>query len=203
MILGSISQGDQQFCDVLLRKSRFEAGNNQCFTSSKTSVFYLSRKSSKKLWWNKMQVKEKFKRLSAIHMYITLFCSLILLNNNKIPFKVLLVNEHCLECENFSEAWLGKDSLLKTVYSLWFLRSNQSAQLPGFRIQICSPVSCYFSWHWSLVCFSHLDEAFLAGVLSSMNLLMMMVSDKLDWFMFKGIHSFTVTEKYFTCAFSE
>ena len=50
MILGSISQGDQQFCDVLLRKSRFEAGNNQCFTSSKTSVFYLSRKSSKKLW---------------------------------------------------------------------------------------------------------------------------------------------------------
>ena len=118
MILGSISQGDQQFCDVLLRKSRFETGNNQCFTSSKTPVIYLSRKSSKKLWWNKMQVKEKFKRLSAIHMYITLFCTLILLNNNKIPFKVLLVNEHCLECGNFSEAWLGKDSLLKSLFTL-------------------------------------------------------------------------------------
>ena len=65
-----------------------------------------------------MQVKEKFERLNVIHMYITLFCILILLNNNKIPFKGLLVNEHCSECGNFSEAWLREDSLLKKVYLL-------------------------------------------------------------------------------------
>ena len=65
-----------------------------------------------------MQVKEKFERLSAIHMYITLFFILILLNYNKIPFKGSLVNEHCLGCGNFSEAWRGKDSLLKSLFTL-------------------------------------------------------------------------------------
>ena len=60
-----------------------------------------------------MQVKEKFERLNAIHMHITLFCIVILLNNYKIPFKGLLVNEHCSKCRNFSEAWLREDSLLK------------------------------------------------------------------------------------------
>ena len=45
-------------------------------------------------------------------MHITLFCIVILLNNYKIPFKGLLVNEHC-SCGNFSEAWLREDSLLK------------------------------------------------------------------------------------------
>ena len=65
-----------------------------------------------------MQVKEKFERLSAIHMNITLFFILILLDNNKVPFKGSLVNEHCLECGKFSEAWFGKDSLLKSLFTL-------------------------------------------------------------------------------------
>ena len=95
-----------------------------------------------------MQVKEKFERLSAIHMHITLFFILILLNNNKIPFKGLLVNEHCLECGHFSEAWFGKDCLLNTLFTyIQSFRCNQSEQLPGFRVQTCSPLSCYFSWY--------------------------------------------------------
>ena len=63
-----------------------------------------------------MQEKDKFERLSAIHMYMTLGRILIVLNNNKIPFNCLLVNEHCLGCGNFSEAWLGRDSLLKSFF---------------------------------------------------------------------------------------
>lgn len=50
-------------------------------------------------------------------MYITLFCVLIPLNNNKIPFKGLLVNEHCLEVGIFQGLGMVKIPCCK-VYSL-------------------------------------------------------------------------------------